>query len=112
MTEKYYPSRGDIIWLNFNPQVGSEQSGKRPALVLSPKQYNLKTGLAIVCPITSKIKGYPFEVVLPDQLSVNGVVLSDHIKSLDWYQRSAEFICQSPSEVLEEVLAKALTLIS
>lgn len=80
---EYVPDKGDLIWLDFNPQVGREQAGRRPALVLSPKPYNEKTSLAIVCPITSQIKGYPFEVPLPKNLPLAGVILSDHVKSLD-----------------------------
>jgi mRNA interferase MazF len=79
----YVPDRGDLVWLEFTPQAGSEQRGRRPALVLSPKTYNGKVGLALFCPVTSKIKGYPFEVKLPDGSEVSGVVLSDQLKSLD-----------------------------
>jgi len=82
-TRERIPDAGDLIWLTFNPQVGREQAGRRPALVLSPESYNRKSGLAIVCPITSRLKGYPFEVPLPSGLPVTGAVLSDHIKSLD-----------------------------
>jgi mRNA interferase MazF len=100
----FVPDRGDIIWLNFNPHAGHEQSGKRPALVISPKKYNEKTNLAICCPITSKEKGYPFEVKT-DSKKINGVILSDQIKSLDWKEREAEFIEKSKAEILEDVLA-------
>jgi mRNA interferase MazF len=86
----YIPARGDIIWLTFNPQAGHEQAGRRPALVLSPSEYNEKVWLAILCPITSQIKGYPFEVEIPDGLPVTGVVLADQGKSLDWKARQAE----------------------
>lgn len=110
--ERYIPARGDIVWLQFNPQAGHEQAGKRPALVISPKSYNGKVGLALMCPITSKIKGYPFEVLLPDNLKVSGAVLADQIKSLDWEVRQAEFICTAPSEVVAEVIAKIQTLLS
>lgn len=89
---EYIPQRGDLIWLNFKPQIGREQSGRRPAIVLSNSSYNEIVGLAIICPITTKIKGYPFEVALPSKLSVSGVILADQIKSLDWKQRNAEFI--------------------
>lgn len=78
------PDAGDIVWIDFTPQIGREQAGRRPALVLSPRLYNEKVGLMIVCPITSKSKGYPFEVVLPSGLAIIGAVLSDHVKSLDW----------------------------
>ena len=102
----YIPERGDIIQLNFNPQKGREQAGARPALVLSPKAYNEKVGLALVCPITSQVKGYPFEVLLPKNISVQGAVLSDHIKSLDWRMRESKFLCHVSLEVLDEVFGK------
>ena len=107
----YVPERGDSIWLEFNPQAGHEQAGRRPALVLSPKSYNNKVGLLICCPITNQIKGYPFEVQLPDELEVTGVVLSDQVKSLDWKARKATFIGQVPDAVLKDVLAKLNTLL-
>ncbi|MCF6311378.1 MAG: type II toxin-antitoxin system PemK/MazF family toxin [Verrucomicrobiales bacterium] len=93
------------MWLQFNPQAGHEQRGKRPALVLSPKSYNSKVGLALFCPITSKVKGYPFEVMI-EQGTVVGAVLSDQIKSLDWRKRQVEFIEKLPSERLADVIAK------
>ncbi len=108
----YIPERGDIVWLNFNPPAGHEQSGKRPALVISPFSYNQKVGLAIFCPITNQRKGYPFEVKLPNKLKVKGVVLADQIKNLDWQKRTIEFICEVSEEVLEEVIEKIETLIS
>ncbi|HTG17989.1 MAG TPA: endoribonuclease MazF, partial [Blastocatellia bacterium] len=83
----YSPDRGDIVWIDFSPQAGHEQAGRRPALVVSPGAYNKKVGLAILCPITSQVKGYPFEVALPDDLPIQGVVLSDQAKSLDWRAR-------------------------
>jgi mRNA interferase MazF len=101
---EYVPDKGDLIWLDFNPQVGREQAGRRPALVLSPKPYNEKTSLAIVCPITSQIKGYPFEVPLPKNLPLAGVILSDHVKSLDWRQRRAEKAGRVSKQLYEQVL--------
>ncbi|HRS02465.1 MAG TPA: endoribonuclease MazF, partial [Bacteroidota bacterium] len=96
MVEKQYiPDRGDIVWLEFNPQSGHEQKGRRPAIVLSPYEYNLKVGLALFCPITSQVKGYPFEVSLPERFPINGVIISDQIKSLDWKVRNAEFIAKA-----------------
>ena len=89
MTRNYIPDAGDLIWLTFDPPAGREQAGRRPALVLSPAAYNEITSLALVCPITSRVKGYPFEVSLPEGLPVSGVVLSDHLKSLDWKERKA-----------------------
>jgi mRNA interferase MazF len=108
---EYVPERGDLVWLNFNPQRGHEQRGKRPALVLSPKIYNEKTSLCLCLPITSKIKGYPFEVLLPDGLEIAGAVLSDQVKSLDYKARDARFVCKAPSEVLEMVRQNVRALI-
>ena len=107
----YTPERGDVIWISFNPQAGHEQAGRRPAVVLSPKAYNGKVGLAILCPITNQVKGYPFEVVLPQEVDVTGVILSDQVKSLDWRVRRAEFKESLPAEVIDEVLAKLGTLL-
>ena len=107
----YTPDSGDIVWITFNPQAGHEQAGRRPALVLSPAAYNGKVGLAILCPITSKIKGYPFEVVIPDGLEISGAILSDQVKSLDWKARKAEFVCKLPSASYNEVVQKLNALI-
>ncbi len=107
----YSPRRGDIIWLEFSPQAGQEQAGRRPAFVLSPEAYQAKTGLAMVCPITSKGKGYAFEVQLPGGLPVSGVVLADPIRSVDWWARNAEFICRVSPDITQVVIAKARTLI-
>jgi mRNA interferase MazF len=107
----YVPARGDIVWISFNPQAGHEQAGRRPAVVLSPKAYNKKVGLAIFCPITNQAKGYPFEVMLPKEVDVTGVILSDQVKSLDWRVRKAEFKAALPEEVIDEVLAKLGTLL-
>jgi len=114
MVSKYIPERGDIVWLNFTPQSGHEQMGKRPALVLSPKPYNSKVGLAVFCPITSQKKGYPFEVDLLKTTKIQGVALSDQVKSLDWKTRNARFIEKVPESVLNECVLKikALLLIS
>lgn len=96
------PETGDVVWLQFTPQRGHEQSGKRPALILSPKSYNQKTSLAICCPITTKIKDYPFEVRIRGK-KINGVVLADQIKSLDWRAREAIFVEKAPGSVVAEV---------
>ncbi len=106
----YVPDRGDLIWLNFDPQSGHEQKGKRPALVISPKEYNEKVGLGIFCPITSQEKGYPFEVKINNK-KIQGVILSDQIKNLDWRKRNAEFISKVTNEEIEEVISKFSTLI-
>ena len=111
MTWRYVPNTGDLIWLTFDPQAGREQAGRRPALVLSPAAYNEKTDLAVVCPVSSRVKGYPFEVLLPEGLAISGVVLSDHLKSLDWKQRKAEFVARVPAEVISEVLARVAPLL-
>jgi mRNA interferase MazF len=102
----YIPSHGDIVWLEFNPQAGHEQAGRRPAIVLSKKEYNQKTGLAVFCPITSKSKGYPFEVNI-DGSKIKGVVLSDHIKNLDWKARKIKFIETANTKAFNEVIAKS-----
>jgi mRNA interferase MazF len=107
----YIPDRGDIVWLAFDPQVGREQAGRRPAVVLSPKSYNGKVGLAICCPITNQSKGYPFEVPIPTGVDVTGVILADHIKSLDWKSRQASFITQLPGEQLNAVLDRIEALL-
>lgn len=107
----YVPERGDVVWLQFDPQAGHEQAGRRPALVISPKAYNGKVGLALFCPITTRAKGYPFEVALPEGSPVSGVVLSDQIKSLDWRARKGEFAWRVPAEVMAEVQAKIQLLI-
>jgi mRNA interferase MazF len=106
------PERGDVVWITTNPSVGHGQSGRRPALVLSLGSYNSKVGLAILCPITSQVKGYPFEVALPDGLPVQGVVLSDQAKSLDWRSREAEFLCKVPSESITTVLQRLERLVA
>lgn len=107
----YVPERGDLVWIQFNPQAGPEQAGKRPVLVISPATYNGKVGLSLLCPVTSRIKGYPFEVILPQNLPIEGVILSDQIKSLDWLSREATFICKVPDNVLNEVVSKMELLI-
>ena len=107
----YIPNRGDIIWLAFNPQAGHEQAGRRPALVLSPAAYNSRVGLALLCPVTTRIKGYPFEVLLPEGLKIKGAVLSDQVKSLDWKIRQAELICSLPKAAVDDVLHKLNTLL-
>ena len=107
----YAPRRGDVVWLSFDPQAGHEQAGRRPAFVLSPEGYNRKTGLFLACPVTSRVKGYPFEVLLPAALPVSGVILADQIKSLDWKVRKAEFASSTPDTVVEDVLALILPLI-
>lgn len=106
MTSPYIPDRGDLIWISFDPQSGHEQAGRRPGLVLSPKSYNAVSQLAIICPITNRIKGYPFEVVLPTGGAITGAVLADHVKNLDWQVRRAVFADTAPISVMDEVIQK------
>jgi mRNA interferase MazF len=108
----YVPQCGDVVWITLNPQAGHEQAGRRPAVVLSPQSYNGKTGLALLCPITNQIKGYPFEVLIPAALPIAGAVLSDQVKSLDWRAGNAELICTLPTDTISEVLQKLVTLLS
>lgn len=111
MPREYVPERGDVVWLAFNPQAGHEQAGTRPALVISPGTYNRRVGLALFCPLTTQVKGYPFEVVLPAGLKAKGAVLADQIKSLDWRVRKAKLLCKVPQEVIQEALARVLALL-
>jgi mRNA interferase MazF len=111
MTPAYIPDRGDLVWLEFTPQTGSEQAGRRPALAISPKSYNRKVGLGLFCPITSRVKGYPFEVLLSESSRVVGVVLADQLKSLDWRARKAKLIERASPDVLAMVTARLLPLL-
>ena len=111
MPPKYVPDRGDAVWITLNPQAGHEQAGRRPALILSPIAYNRKVGLVILCPITTQIMGYPFEVIVPEGLKVSGAILSDQVKSLDWKVRKAELLCRVPPTVTQDVLRKLNTLL-
>ena len=111
MPEPYIPDRGDLVWLHFTRQAGHEQTGHRPAVALSPRTYNRKSGLALFCPITSQVKGYPFEVRIPDRFPIKGVVLCDQIKSFDWSARHATLAGKLPSAPMTEVLAKARALL-
>ena len=107
----YVPARGDVVWLQFDPQAGSEQAGQRPALVISPKSYNGRVGLAVFCPLTTQVKGYPFEVALPQGGKAQGAILADQVKSLDWRVRQAAKFDEVSDEVLADVLAKIGTLV-
>jgi mRNA interferase MazF len=111
-SKRYIPQRGDVIWITLNPRTGHEQAGRRPALVLSPATYNGKVGLAILCPLTNQIKGYPFEVLIPPNISIQGAILADQVKNLDWRARSAELICRLPRRIVAEVLQKLAALLS
>jgi len=109
--ESYAPERGDVVWITLNPQAGHEQAGRRPAVVLSPGAYNARVGLAILCPITNQVKGYPFEVQIPSGLAVTGAILADQVKSLDWRARDAEQMCVLPEQIIAEVLQKVGVLL-
>jgi mRNA interferase MazF len=108
----YVPDRGDIVWLQFNPQTGHEQAGRRPAFVVSPRAYNSKVGLALFCPVTSKVKGYPFEVTLPEEGKAQGAILSDQLKSLDWRARKVTRLDRASKEVILEVTERILALVA
>lgn len=110
-SEPYLPEAGDVIGLTFDPQAGREQAGRRPALVLSPASYNRMTRLCVLCPITSQIKGYPFETLIPAGLEITGAVLSDQVKSLSWTDRNAQFIARMPPPVTADVKAKIKALL-
>ncbi|MBI4604482.1 MAG: endoribonuclease MazF [Planctomycetes bacterium] len=107
----YVPERGDFVWIDLSPRLGHEQAGRRPALVLSPSAYNRKTGLCILCPATRQVKGYPFEVRLPDPAGSPAAILADHVRCVDWRVRDARLIRRVPPEVLEEAAAKLEALI-
>ena len=106
----YVPQRGDLVWIDFDPQVGHEQAGRRPALVLSPGSYNGETHRGLFCPITSKVKGYAYEVRVTGATRVSGVVLADQVKNLDWSKQNAAFIERSSPELIEDVVARLVTL--
>ena len=111
-SRNYVPKCGDVVWIPMNPQASHEQAGHRPAVVLSPQTYNSEAGLAIPCPITNQIKGYPFEVLFPEGLLIEGAILSDQVKSLDWHSRNVEFICTLSDETISEILQKLSALLS
>lgn len=106
------PDRGDFVWIDFDPHAGREQAGRRPALVLSPRAYHQVAPFAVVCPITTTVKGYPFEVILPAGLPISGAVLVDQVKSIDRRSRRIEPAGKAPTRVVEEVLAKILPLLT
>ena len=106
----YIPDKSDVVWLEFDPQSGHEQNGKRPAVVISPKNDNEKSNLALFCPVTSKVKGYPFEVKISSK-KISGVILSDQIKSLDWKARKAEFIMKASDSIMDDVMSKLKLLL-
>ncbi|WP_344912534.1 type II toxin-antitoxin system PemK/MazF family toxin [Amphibacillus indicireducens] len=105
------PEKGDLVLLNFTPQSGREQAGYRPAIVISPKKFNEVLNLAIVCPITKQKKGYPFEIELPIGLEVDGVILTDHIKSIDWRSRNMKVVGKAPDDVFDKCITRIHTFI-
>ena len=107
----YVPKRGDVVWITLYPRAGHEQAGRRPALVVSPIDYNRKVGLALLCPITGRVKGYPFEVLPPDGHQVKGAVLADQLKSLDWRARSAEYFCELDEVTVSKVIQRVMLLL-
>jgi mRNA interferase MazF len=107
----WVPDRGDIVWLEFDPRAGHEQAGRRPAFVVSPRAYNRKVGLALFCPITSRVKGYPFEVVLPPGGRARGAILSDQLKNLDWKARKARRLEHASRDVVQAVTSRILALV-
>jgi mRNA interferase MazF len=111
MVTKYIPDRGDIVRLDFNPTLGREQSGYRPAVIVTTKQFNRATQLALVCPITSKIKGFDLEVILPEGLATSGAILTFQLKTIDWHKRQVKYVESLPPETIEELLAKLQALI-
>ncbi len=117
MVKNWTPRRGDVVWLTFSPDVacrtataGHERAGRRPAVVISPEAFNAKVRLALFCPITSQVKGYPFEVALPEDRDVRGMILADQIKRLDYVARNAELVYHLPDDALAELLGKIRTL--
>jgi mRNA interferase MazF len=108
----FVPERGDIVFMTFAPRSGRKQTGRRPAVVLSPQTYNARVGLALFCPIITEVKGYPFEVLLPPGLPLQGAILADQAVSLDWRAHRAERICSLPPSVIEEVLGKLRALLA
>jgi mRNA interferase MazF len=107
----YVPVRGDVVWIDLSAQAGHEQTGHRPALVISPERYNRRVELSLICPITSRVKGFPFEVRIPEGRDVAGVVLADQIRSVDWRARDARLMDRLPDELVETVARKFTKLL-
>lgn len=112
MVGEYIPTRGDVVRLNFDPTLGREQAGYRPALIVTPREFNQATRLALVCMITSKIKGFNLEVIIPEGLITSGVVLTFQVKTIDWFERQIKYVESLPTETIEEVIAKLQTMTS
>lgn len=108
----HQPDRGDFVWIDFSPHAGTEQAGRRPGLVLSPRTFNVATGLMFICPITSQVKGGVFEAPVPKGTKIGGVVLCDHIRSLDWIARNCSFAERAPSALIEDVAARVAAILA
>jgi mRNA interferase MazF len=108
---RFVPDRGDVVWIDFDPQSGREQAGLRPALILTPAAFNKSTDLAIACPVTPRVRGIPSETRVPEGLPVHGVILTQHVRSLDWRSRRARFACRVPTTIVDDVVMKVRTLI-
>ena len=108
----YQPERGHFVWLNFDPQAGTEQAGRRPALILSPRAFNVATGLAFVCPVTNQMKGGAFEVPLPPAGRPTGVLLCHQLRAVDWIARRAEFLADAPAAFVADILARIEAVLS
>jgi mRNA interferase MazF len=109
--DRYVPERGDVVWMDLSPRVGHEQSGYRPSLIVSPQKYNRRVELALICPITSQVKGFPFEVAIPEGNRVTGVVLADQMTSIDWRARRVRQMDHLPIEFVEEVMKQFVKLL-
>ena len=105
------PKQGEIWWMNLSPTKGDDQRGERPCYILSPERYN-RIGLCLICPITTKAKGYSGEVILNEQTKVEGVILTDHIRNVDWEQRAVLFVCSVSDEIMKDVYIRAQVLIA
>jgi mRNA interferase MazF len=111
VSEPYVPDAGDLVWLDFDPRAGHEQAGRRPAIVLTTHDYNEAASLAVVCPVTRQVKGYPFEVVLPPASGFEGAILADHVKSVDWRARRAEYHAKAPASVVDDLRERLRALL-
>ena len=112
MSTPYQPEIGDFVYLDFTPHAGTEQAGRRPALVVSPRAFNVATGLCFACPVTSQVKGGTFEVSVPSGSKIAGVILSEHLRSVDWIARRAEFHSRAPQETVDEVASRIAAILS
>jgi mRNA interferase MazF len=112
VSRNYQPDKGHFVVLDFTPNAGTEQGGRRPALVLSPKRFNIATGLMLACPVTNQLKGSPWEVPIPKGVRVTGAVLSDHVRSIDWLARNTDYHSDATDEIMCEVLGRIEAILS